>query len=190
MHDRRLVLPVLILTLSLFLPARAALAWNPIGPTWPDPTATYDTHTLTSSWRGVADFGAQQWDLVSPSPWDWVSNPSSNNDIYTGRIDGRGRTLAVTYTYYQGSTITRSTIKFDSSERWYLGSGNPAGNQVDGRSVAAHEFGHALGLGHTGGGFCPGNANNATLCPAYTMGTIYIRSLEADDRNGVNSLYP
>lgn len=165
-------------------------AWNPIGPKWPSPSASYDPHTLSSSWKSVASFGATQWNNVTPSPWAWSVNNSSNNDVIRSAIDGRGGTLAVTTIYYSGSTITRMTIKFDTAERWYLGSGSPASNQVDGRSVSAHEFGHGLGLGHTSSSNCPGNSNNATMCPSYYMGTTWQRTLQTDDRNGLNSLYP
>lgn len=165
-------------------------AWNPIGPKWPNPTAQYDKHTLSSSWQSVADFGAVQWDNVTPSPWDWVSNDSSNNDITRGSIDGSRRTLAVTNIYYSGNTITRITMKFDSAESWYLGSGTPGSGQIDGRSVSAHEFGHGIGVGHTQSTYCPSNSNRATMCASYIIGTSYQRSLEVDDRNAVNSLYP
>lgn len=172
--------------------APRVLAWTGMGVTWPNPSATYDKHTLASNWQGVADFGAAQWTNVTPSPWTWTSDNSSNNDVTTGGIDGRGRTLAITTVYYnpQNQQITRMTMKFDSSERWYLGSGNPTSSQVDGRSVSAHEFGHGLGQGHTQSSNCPNNSNRATMCSSYLYGTSYQRTLETDDRNGVNSLYP
>ncbi len=165
-------------------------AWNPIGPKWPTNTAQYDKHTLASNWQSVADFGAVQWDNVTPSPWDWVSNNSSNNDITRGSIDGNRGTLAVTNIYYSGNTITRITMKFDSAESWYLSSGTPGSGQIDGRSVAAHEFGHGIGVGHTQSSNCPSNSNRATMCSSYIIGTSYQRSLETDDRNAINSLYP
>lgn len=190
MLDRRFLFAIVLPLAVLVLSSSTAQAWVPIGPVWPNPTATYDTHTLSANWRGVADFGAVQWDNVTPSPWDWVSNTSSANDIYRGSIDGRNGTLAVTYVYYSGSTITRATIKFDTAELWYLGSGSPGSGRVDGRSVSAHEFGHAAGIGHTTSQYCPPNSNKATMCPSYTLGTSYMRSLEVDDRNAINSLYP
>lgn len=186
---RRSILAVAAVAAGLAVTS-PVLAWQGLGPKWPVPTATYDTHTMPSNWVAVADFGAVQWDNVTPSPWDWVPNNSSNNDVYTGAIDGKYKTLAVTTVYYQGSTITRMTIKFDKAEPWYLGSGQPGSTQVDGRSVSAHEFGHGLGLGHTQSGYCPNDSNRATMCASYILGTSYQRSLEADDQNGLNSLYP
>lgn len=167
-----------------------ASAWNPLGPKWLTATAQYDKHSLPSNWRPVADYGATQWDNVTPTPWDWVSNDNSNNDITRAAIDGAYGTLAVTNIYYSGSRITRITMKFDTAENWYLGSSAPGSSQVDARSVAVHEFGHGLGLGHTQSSNCPNNSNRATMCSSYIIGTNYQRTPEADDRAGINALYP
>lgn len=166
--------------------ARAWVAW---GPVWPQHNTTYDTHTMGSSWRPVADFGADQWTDVNSSDWYYTSDDNSNNDIFTGTIDGAGNVLAVTTISYSGSTINRATIKFDSAENWYLSSGVPGGSQMDGRSVAAHEFGHALGLDHTQNSNCPNSSSRATMCASYPVGSSYMRSLEADDMDGVSTLY-
>ncbi len=167
--------------------ARAWVAW---GPVWAQHNTTYDTSALSSSWRPVADFGAQQWTDVTNSDWTYNSDNSSSNDITVGSIDGSGGVLATTTIYFSGGIINRAVIKFDSSENWYLGTGAPGGSQMDGRSVASHEFGHALGLDHTQSGNCPSGSGRATMCASYPVGTSYMRSLEADDQDGVSALYP
>ncbi|MEJ7729849.1 MAG: matrixin family metalloprotease [Polyangiaceae bacterium] len=53
---------------------------------------------------------------------------------------------------------------------------------VDTGSIATHEEGHFLGLGHT-------NGDSATMVPFYLGGTAQ-RSIEQDDEDGVCALYP
>lgn len=48
--------------------------------------------------------------------------------------------------------------------------------------VAAHEFGHSLGLGHT-------NVRGALMFPTYSFINPEAFSLSYDDRQGIQSLY-
>lgn len=172
------------------LEATPSSAYNLMGPKWNTNFVQYDRHTLPSNWQTVVSATAGTWTAVSPSPFSWSSNNNSNNDITRGAIDGTNGTLAVATIYYSGSTITRATIKFDTAENWYLGSGTPASSQVDARSVSTHEFGHAAGIGHSSSGGCVSCPNRYTMCASYVKGTTCQRSLEADDRNALNALYP
>ncbi len=191
MTRRRLALGLALGAVGLVSAAApTVLAYNLMGPKWPNPSAPFDVHSLPSSWRPMATFGAQQWTDVPTSSFVYTSNNDSNNDITRGGIDGKYGTLAITYVYYQGGNIVRMTMKFDTAEPWYLGTGSPGGSQVDARSVSVHEFGHGLGLAHTQSGNCPNNSSRATMCSSYILGTSYQRSLEADDQNGVSYLYP
>lgn len=74
------------------------------------------------------------------------------------RIDGPGRTLA--YAYLADGTERPKELVFDISERWTAGP--PAPNMVSAPTVAAHEIGHAMGLGHDDQG-AP-----ALMAPVYT----------------------
>ena len=49
--------------------------------------------------------------------------------------------------------------------------------------IAAHEFGHALGLGHS-------TSPTATMYPSAFTCDSSIRSLDSDDISGVRALYP
>jgi len=72
-------------------------------------------------------------------------------------------------------------IRFNSRYSWHCGSGLPPGpSQIDLQSVALHEMGHMLGLGHTGD-------PNAVMYPSYFGPK---RNLRSDDLGGVCFLYP
>lgn len=93
-------------------------------------------------------------------------------------FDGPGGILG--HAFYPASTISPETIAgdvhLDDAEFWQIGSG------IDVYSVALHELGHALGLGHS--------ANPAAVMSAvYVPGTIYA-GLRQDDLNGILTLYP
>jgi hypothetical protein len=148
--------------------------------------------SLPSDFQAGTSAGAYVWTNVTSSSWSWIVNsPSSNNLIKYGAVDGQWGAAASTIKWLSGSTIVQMEIKYDSAENWYKLTGTPGAGQVDLRSTAAHEFGHALGLQHTQPmPHCPGNSTDATMCSSFPAGTSHARSLQNDDQNGLWSLYP
>jgi hypothetical protein len=170
----------MLLSVSLWQNAKA---FTPYGSKWSSSTQGYGyASSLPVSFWTYIDKGANVWTNVTPSHWVWTINSPTSVWIYYSYIDGPGNIAANAAPY--------GPITFDNSENWYAGSGVPAYNQLDVQSIAAHELGHALRLNHTSGIYCPGNTNNATMCQGGPWGSYYMRTLEGDDRNGVNYLYP
>jgi len=88
-------------------------------------------------------------------------------------FDGPGGVLA--HTFYPAppnSEPVAGDMHFDADESWNVGS------NVDIFSVALHEAGHALGMGHT-------DQPGAVMYPYYRMST----GLTSDDIAGIQSLY-
>ena len=110
------------------------------------------------------------------------------------------RTLASTSFLIDSRTgeILESDIFFNSTFQWSVAPGGEAG-RFDVQSIATHESGHFLGLGHsllgeteprpTGGRRLI--ASGAVMFPiAFTPGNIVDRDLTADDIAGVSDIYP
>ena len=135
--------------------------------------------------------GANAWTNVTTSSWYWFLTSSPGNLVRYGYIDGVGQNsaLASTVLTRNGTTITKMDMKFDNAESWYTGTGTPSTGQKDLRSIATHEFGHGLGLGHTQVS-CPNDSTRPTMCAGYPALSTYVRSLESDDRSGVAASYP
>lgn len=93
-----------------------------------------------------------------------------------------GSVLAVTCTWYNsGGGGFASAVEFDMQfdPDWTWTTGLPI--TIDLQSVATHEFGHALGLNHSGSGA-------AVMYASYGSGSDK-RSLTADDISGVQFIY-
>ena len=88
-----------------------------------------------------------------------------------------------TFAFVQSPISDGWTMKFyDGAWVWTDGPGSIGNGVADIQSIACHEFGHALGLGHTG---VPG----ATMAPGTGLGATGFRSIAGDDIAGVQFIY-
>lgn len=195
----RILATLVAVTLTAFATQHVIKAYV-IKARWSSNSATYVySFYLPNEFKSGTDRGAYRWTKVKRSSWTWIKDARSPNWIHYGSIDGPGNAVGVTRICgpmsscppRAGEPIAYFWIKYDSSENWYTGTDIPASHQVDLESVATHEFGHALGLGHTQSIYCAGSYSTwATMCPSALLGTAAKRSLEDDDKNGVSALYP
>ncbi|XP_043723245.1 metalloendoproteinase 3-MMP-like [Telopea speciosissima] len=87
-------------------------------------------------------------------------------------FDGQGSTLAHAF------APTDGRFHYDADENW---STNPGQNMMDLESVAVHEIGHLLGLGHS-------SVQEAIMYPSISPG-VTKRDLHSDDIMGIQYLY-
>jgi hypothetical protein len=103
---------------------------------------------------------------------------TTNNNIVSSLADcGGGGTLAFTETPISDGW----RIRFCDEWAWDDGPGTIS-NRFDIQGVMAHEYGHALGLGHSGIG-------QATMAPSVAAGSTAIRSIHSDDTDGIQCVY-
>lgn len=89
-------------------------------------------------------------------------------------FDGRGNVLAHAFFPPPNGGALAGDAHFDEGEDWVV-----KGSGTDYITVAAHEFGHALGLAHS-------NEKTALMYPYYGGPN---RALSPDDRTGIQTLY-
>lgn len=170
------------------------------GPTWPGNTLTWHYNPA-----GSADAVGDGMTGLSAAAGTWNAAGADFAFVHAGYTtagtgacgterDGlntigwrqqTGGILAVTCTWSRGTesggeVFVEADMEFDPGWNWTT---TETGVSTDFESVALHEFGHALGLGHATDG-CPG----AVMCPSYTMGRL-LRSLASDDLDGLFAVY-
>ena len=141
-----------------------------------------EVNVALRAWTGVActGFRAQLVGTTTAPPGDdgvnaiyfhddvWPSDlPSAVIATTVVHLDGLGR--------YHDADVHLNSVNYRFSI-----DGRPG--TVDLRSVLTHEFGHALGLGHSVDA-------RATMYPSYGSPGAW-RSIEGDDKTGICSLYP
>ena len=159
-----------------------------VGCKWPTRNLTYRFQNFTADLteaqvRAAISSAFRLWSQSAPLTFteaasaDIVIRFVAGNHADGNPFDGPGGVLA--HAYYPptcGGSLA-GDAHFDEAETWTVTLPVPAGG-IDLVSVAAHEFGHSLGLAHSS---VPGSLMN----PFYTLR----RYLSADDALGIQTLY-
>jgi hypothetical protein len=136
--------------------------------------------------------GADSWALQSAAAFAFTyagTSTRTNVDVTDGmnlvifRNAAMGSAIATTYSWYNnnGALIEADIVFWDGGFQFFTGTtGCSNGFYIE--DIATHEFGHALGLGHSA-------ESNATMYPSTSYCNKANRSLDADDVAGVESIY-
>ncbi|XVF14167.1 hypothetical protein REPUB_Repub09cG0033900 [Reevesia pubescens] len=123
-------------------------------------------------WADVSEFTFQEATILTRADIILGFHRRFHWDNYP--FDGPGNVLAHAFAPQDGR------LHYDADENW--STTNPIRiNQIDLESVAVHEIGHILGLGHS-------RDPNAIMFAYYRPGTVK-RNLGQDDIDGIRALY-
>ena len=105
------------------------------------------------------------------------------NEVFF-RNDSKSGTIAEAYWWYNSSykLVDADIVFYDGGFKFFTGSSG-CSNGLYIEDTAVHEFGHAIGLGHS-------SVSGATMAPKTSYCATAGRTLEADDIAGVEKLYP
>jgi len=150
--------------------------------------------------NGTSDIGANDerqairdalalWASVTPLTFTEVSNAASADIVILWGIgehgdgfpfDGVNGVLAHAFFPPPNGGSLAGDAHFDDAETWTLSVRSGSSQPIDLVTVAAHEIGHSLGLGHS-------QVSGALMFPFYSGSH---RFLDQDDVNGIQFLYP
>lgn len=170
---------------------------------------SYELHVSTPlDWVPAIDDGAQVWEDIPSSYWEFENGgfTTAEDDIQDGVnlvfFDLQGinfpsptNVIAYSRTYTVGAGASYHSIESDLiwNARDYSPSTTGDPNSQDLHSVIAHEFGHHLGLAHTGPvGGPPGCGELITAATMYGQsanGDTTKRSLHIDDIASISRVY-
>jgi hypothetical protein len=154
-----------------------------MGPKWSSPATTYSlAASIPAGWANAIQAAAQAW-TQGGSRFALTFSASSPHTISFADL-GAGSTLASTRVeFFQSSQqLVRFSMTFNNRYTW---STSGQAGQFDVQNIAAHEFGHAVGLGHPSSTQCA----QETMWASAGAGEIKQRSLEPGDTNGIITLY-
>jgi len=147
-------------------------------------------------WKGVVEWGSETHGNGNGDPTQigglgsgganfdpsWQGNASSvggtNDNIASAISSCSGGALAYTETPISDGW----RIRFCDNYTWSDGPSSASGGQWDIQGIMVHEYGHALGLGHS-------STSSATMYFAAASGGNANRKIASDDINGVKALY-
>lgn len=172
-----------------------ARAYSVLGYTWAQDAMPYYVNPTNmdlppSAIVPAIQAGANVWQQSGTSfSFTYAGTTGLTTNTYDGtnvvmfRNASSGSALATTYSWFSGGSIVDADIVFwDAGFQFFTGSsGCVGGFYVE--DIAAHEFGHALGLGHS-------TLPAATMYPSISTCSQQNRTLDADDIAAVLSLYP
>jgi hypothetical protein len=194
MRVRIAILAVAAALATIF--SKDPLAYVASGPTWNMSQVPYYVNTTNldlpgASVEAAVRSGADTWPTQSGAAFRFsfagqslqttMTNDGVNLVVF--RNASSGSTIATTYWWSSGLRILDADIVFwDGGFTFYSGStGCSGGFYIE--DIAAHEFGHALGLGHSA-------STAATMYFSISSCNTGNRVLDADDIAGVRALYP
>ncbi|XP_051692184.2 matrix metalloproteinase-25 [Oryctolagus cuniculus] len=167
------------------------------GSVWPKRTLTWRVRSFPRSSRlsqetvrTLLSYALAVWGAESGLTFHEVDARHQEPDIHIDfarayhqdsyPFDGLGGTLA--HAFFPGEHPISGDTHFDDEETWTFGSKDGEGTDLF--AVAVHEFGHALGLGHS-------SAPNSIMRPFYQgpVGDPDKYRLSQDDIEGLQQLY-
>lgn len=173
-------------------------AWTATGPKWNTFPVAYALAMPGSRDVGLEagnelDIAGRSWSTIkctsfrasfsgttnNPAGQDSVNGVYFHDDMWPMGLTPKG--LAQTIVHFDTNmVINDADIHVNGAD--YKFSLQGSGSIPDVRSILTHEMGHSVGLGHS-------SVMNATMFATYGGGVAW-RSLEADDSDGICSLYP
>jgi len=166
---------------------------------WPSVPVTFFVNPANADVTPAAAVSAMQyamnvWNTAGSSfrfQYGGTANDTAtaydNRNVAIFRNASSGSAIATTYSWWTsgGNKVDSDIVVWDGAFRFYTGTSGCGGiaNSAYVEDILAHEFGHALGLGHS-------TAGDATMYPSYSYCSQAFRTLASDDIAGVRALYP
>lgn len=190
---QQMILTFVVLAGFIIVPSLYAFS---AGSKFPAESTTYvidaNYNSSGTKWSEKARFAESQWE--TKAGFIYTENSSSVNHIQAYpnvatesgcQISGGGKCLAYTQIFASGGTINNFNLRVNTGSGFSFFDGSQNGgilpsNYYDLTSVLYHEFGHALGLCHSG-------TSGLLMYKSIPPGTY--RFIDTDAKNGENFLY-